>query len=350
MSKLERYKNIELFKNEFDDNYLLLNNNRTLSVGFFVKEILISLQNGVSSSSTIKDKINKKFLTAISLHEIEETIKILDNFSLANSDSFFLKIIKIFNPSSIKLNLDFLFNKYFFIVFIILNLFLNTLFIIFLQKTSINGIENWIIYIFLFISLLFTHEMGHALSAKAFGVNCKEIGLGLYIIFPVLYTNLGESWRLFKEKRVIINLSGIYFQLILGSLLGFSALMVNSTIFTYLFFSNLLIILLNLNPFIKLDGYWVVSDLLATKNLTKAAYEEVKNIFSKNSKKVINPLLLVYAFCRILFLIFMSYIMLSLIISFCIKVTNSTPLSFGEYFIVFIVLLYAFKFIKKRIK
>lgn len=58
MSKLERYKNIEFFKNEFDDNYLLLNNNRTLSVGFFVKEILISLQNGVSSSSTIKDKIN----------------------------------------------------------------------------------------------------------------------------------------------------------------------------------------------------------------------------------------------------------------------------------------------------
>ena len=44
-----KYTDIQIYKTEFDDNYLLLYDNRTLLVGFIVKEILEFLQSGIYS-------------------------------------------------------------------------------------------------------------------------------------------------------------------------------------------------------------------------------------------------------------------------------------------------------------
>lgn len=58
----------------------------------------------------------------------------------------------------------------------------------------------------------FFHELGHASACKYFGVRHGGIGFGLYLNFPVLYTDVTEVWKLNRAQRCVVNLAGVYFQ------------------------------------------------------------------------------------------------------------------------------------------
>lgn len=348
MNKTTAYKNIAFFKKEFDDNFLLLNNNKTLSVGFLVKDILLFLQNGIFNPLEIKDELFKKHNLIIETNDIEKTISVIDEFAFADTNSFFLKFGKLINPSIVNLKFNFLFSRLTFYYSFIFILFLNLLIFITLQQPHLSETKDWLIWLLLLLLVLFFHELGHSLAAKRFGVTCKEIGMGLYTIFPILYTNLGESWKLKRYKRIIINLSGIYFQLILGVIIGSLGWLTNSNILSYLFFSNISIIFFNLNPFIKLDGYWVASDLLNTYNLSKEANKELSRVFSLNFKGEKHFGLLIYSFFRLIFIISILILTLNLIFSLAIKIYKFIPLSYYEYFFIVIILFYIFKYLKKK--
>lgn len=196
--------------------------------------------------------------------------------------------------------------------------------------------------------LLFLHEIGHSASSKKYGVLCKEIGLGLYLIFPVLYTNLGETWKLKKEKRIIINLSGIYFQLIVGVIIGFIAHISNSNLLSFVFYSNTAIILFNFNPFIKLDGYWVITDLLNIKNLSKLSNNQIVNIFLLKFNKLKNSWLITYSVAKLIFLLLIIYVFFNLVSSIISKIYYSTPLSIRDYLLLSIILIYVYKSFRRK--
>lgn len=76
------------------------------------------------------------------------------------------------------------------------------------------------IYIILGVLLLlllssFVHEIGHASACRHFGVKHGGIGFGLYLTFPVFYTDVSEIWKLKRTERIVVNMAGVYFQLIL---------------------------------------------------------------------------------------------------------------------------------------
>ena len=58
----------------------------------------------------------------------------------------------------------------------------------------------------------FFHELGHASACKYFGIQHGGIGFGLYLNFPVLYTDVTEVWKLKRGQRCVVNLAGVYFQ------------------------------------------------------------------------------------------------------------------------------------------
>ena len=62
--------------------------------------------------------------------------------------------------------------------------------------------------VFMVVSSLF-HELGHASACKHFGIRHGGIGFGLYLNFPVLYTDVTEVWRLRRADRCIVNLGGV---------------------------------------------------------------------------------------------------------------------------------------------
>ena len=343
----EVYKQIKIFKKESEDCFLLLYENRTLSVGFLVKDILVFLQNGIFEPVEIKKELLNEYNLKLDVEDVKKAIVLMHKFVFEEkTDLSFLKFGKLINPEIIRFNLSFFFDKFVFysslISFFIINIFISMS----LQYSRIDNVRDWTIWVLLLVGVLFVHELGHVLSARRYGVNCKEIGAGLYFIFPVLYTNLGEAWRLKKEKRIIINLSGIYFQLMFGIIIGLLAWFAHSNILSFFFFTNFTIVLLNLNPFIKFDGYWIVADLLNIGNLAKAANNELIRFFSFKFRNG-NAKLSIYAFFRMIFILFFAILLLSLSFSLVRKIYHAIPLSYRDYFLIIFILYYLFKKIKQ---
>ncbi|EDV02203.1 hypothetical protein BACCOP_00693 [Phocaeicola coprocola DSM 17136] len=134
--------------------------------------------------------------------------------------------------------------------------------------------------IFMVASSLF-HELGHASACKHFGIRHGGIGFGLYLNFPVLYTDVTEVWRLRRTDRCIVNLAGVYFQMyiLLAVLALFYA--TGSDTLRYMILTLNLGFIMTLNPFFKFDGYWIASDVLGIPNLRNRSKELLNYLYSR---------------------------------------------------------------------
>lgn len=119
--------------------------------------------------------------------------------------------------------------------------------------------------VFLCSALL--HELGHATACRRFGAKPGSIGFGFYLFTPVLYADVSSAWKLPPAQRVIIDLAGIYMELLFCTALGLTFLLTQN----YLFLNVSLVVMattyINLNPLLRFDGYWATSDLLRVPNL-----------------------------------------------------------------------------------
>lgn len=142
--------------------------------------------------------------------------------------------------------------------------------LMFNTKVNIYMIAGLLVFM---LTSSFFHELGHASACKYFGVKHGGIGFGLYLTFPVLYTDVTEIWKLGRKQRCVVNLAGVYFQSywLIGLLIGF--FLSGNDILRYLILIMNFGFLMTLNPFFKFDGYWIVSDLLGVPNLRTRSKE-----------------------------------------------------------------------------
>jgi putative peptide zinc metalloprotease protein len=125
------------------------------------------------------------------------------------------------------------------------------------------------------------HEFAHGLTCKHFGGEVHELGFLLIYGSPAFYCNVSDSW-LFPDKaqRLWVMAAGAFFELFVwglavlvwrvaepGTWLGSAALVIVLTSGVRQFF--------NLNPLIKLDGYYLLSDWLEVPNLRWRAFRYV---------------------------------------------------------------------------
>jgi putative peptide zinc metalloprotease protein len=117
------------------------------------------------------------------------------------------------------------------------------------------------------------HELAHALVATRLGLRVAHMGVAFVVLWPMLYTDTGESWKLRSSRqRLAIASAGILCELSLAGLstLGWAlsdpgplrnALLYLATT------SWVLSLALNASPFMRFDGYFILSDLLDFPNL-----------------------------------------------------------------------------------
>jgi putative peptide zinc metalloprotease protein len=130
----------------------------------------------------------------------------------------------------------------------------------------------WVFVVGFFVSALI-HELGHATAMARYGVAPGHIGCGLYWFFPALYTDVNGAWRLPPKGRVVVDSGGIYFQaLLIVFLTPLAFLGVGTEPIRLLILYNLYSILHSLNPFFKMDGYWILSDLTRIPNLHRRTW------------------------------------------------------------------------------
>ena len=130
----------------------------------------------------------------------------------------------------------------------------------------------------------FFHELGHASACKYFGVRHGGIGFGLYLNFPVLYTDVTEVWKLDRKQRCVVNLAGVYFQSYWLIILLLAFFLTGNDIVRYLILIMNLGFVMTLNPFFKFDGYWIASDLLGVPNLRQRSLELIGYVWKKMRK------------------------------------------------------------------
>jgi putative peptide zinc metalloprotease protein len=138
----------------------------------------------------------------------------------------------------------------------------------------------------LFLMLLSTlgtlcHEFGHAGAAAHYGCRRMTIGWGLYIIYTVLWTNVSEAWRLPRRQRALIDVGGVYFESLFQLLMMALYLKTGNLVFLFAFVMIDVNIVMTLNPFLRMDGYWLISDLFGIVNLRRQQTAWVEEIAAK---------------------------------------------------------------------
>jgi len=142
-----------------------------------------------------------------------------------------------------------------------------------LRRMDLSAADWLLGYLFTCAVLLF-HELGHATGLRAVGQIPQQIGFGFFLVFPVFYANVSNAWLVARRSRFIVNLGGIYFQLI-GALLLYAAIAFTDghvrAFLSLAFKANLAAACFVLIPFIRNDGYWLLSDCLGLPDLYQRA-------------------------------------------------------------------------------
>ena len=105
------------------------------------------------------------------------------------------------------------------------------------------------------------HEFGHASALRYGGGRVRSMGAGFFLVFPALFTDVTDSYRLGRWARVRTGLGGVYFHLI------FAVALMGIALVTGHEFLLVAVLLINIEairqfiPFVRLDGYWVITDL-----------------------------------------------------------------------------------------
>lgn len=157
---------------------------------------------------------------------------------------------------------------------------------ILLNEIKVNPIVS-VLYFVMSVLILIVHEFGHASAIYAYGLVPKEISFGIYMYFPVFYTDVSGAWGLEKKKRLMVDCGGFYFQIILATLLILIYRLTGSgeVLIKVLLWDNILMILYNLNPLFHFDGYWLCSDFLDLPNLRPRSLTAVSDLIARLSSK-----------------------------------------------------------------
>jgi putative peptide zinc metalloprotease protein len=111
------------------------------------------------------------------------------------------------------------------------------------------------------------HELGHATASRYAGAEPGAIGAGIYLLWPVFYNDLDDSYRLGRTDRLRCDLGGVYFNVLFILLLFAAFGLTGFTPLLVVVAAQHLAILQQFLPFVRLDGYYVVSDLAGVPDL-----------------------------------------------------------------------------------
>jgi putative peptide zinc metalloprotease protein len=141
-----------------------------------------------------------------------------------------------------------------------------------------SAYDIWMFWILLLV-LGGIHEFGHGLTCKHFGGDVHQMGFLLIYFTPAFYTDTTDI-LLFKRgsQRQWVIFAGIWIELVLCGLSGvvwyFSPVgsVLNDIAYKMMLLSGIQGALLNLNPLIKADGYYALSQFLNIDNLREESF------------------------------------------------------------------------------
>lgn len=182
---------------------------------------------------------------------------------------------------------------------------------IYINNVDINIIEEVDIklkVLFLFFNILL-HEIGHALVCKYYDREIIDSGIKLNYGAPVFYINTTDICMKGKKARIHTSLGGVYGNAILMilSILFFKISDANFSTIKEIVNLSLTFILFNLIPFLKLDGYYILSDIFNINNLNKNSKKIFLNFIYNRKIKNKDIVYITYYIMNLMFICVVLY-------------------------------------------
>jgi len=162
----------------------------------------------------------------------------------------------------------------------------------FVETLSLQGLLSYSVAL-AFAKVI--HELGHAFTAKNLGLRVPRMGVALVLLFPMLYTDTGETWRLPRRKdRFTIAVAGMRIELMLAAwcTLAWTFLPDGSLRSAFFFLATtswLITLAINASPFLRFDGYYMMSDATGIPNMHDEAAKSVKHFLRQRLLGIKDP-------------------------------------------------------------
>jgi putative peptide zinc metalloprotease protein len=146
-----------------------------------------------------------------------------------------------------------------------------------IQQVLHNPVDLLIVLGLSLASAVF-HECGHAAGCRYGGARPGKIGVGIYMVWPAFFTNVTDSYRLTRAGRLRTDLGGLYFNAVfMLALAGIYTATSDQVLLLVIAFTHLEM-LQQLLPFVRFDGYYILSDLVGVPDLFARAAPIVKSV------------------------------------------------------------------------
>lgn len=119
------------------------------------------------------------------------------------------------------------------------------------------------------------HELAHALAVKHAGRRVRGVGIGFYWFGLTAHVDTTEMWLASRRQRLVATLAGPWCDGVLGSLCLLGALATDGPLSLVLTLAGLtcgMSIMVNLNPLLEMDGYYLLIDLIGRPSLRRDAW------------------------------------------------------------------------------
>jgi hypothetical protein len=111
------------------------------------------------------------------------------------------------------------------------------------------------------------HELGHASACRYGGARPGVMGVGLYLVWPAFYCDVTDAYRLNRAGRLRTDLGGVYFNAIFALLAGAVFFITGEEAALLSAVVQHLIMLQQLLPLLRFDGYYVLTDLAGVPDI-----------------------------------------------------------------------------------
>jgi putative peptide zinc metalloprotease protein len=155
----------------------------------------------------------------------------------------------------------------------------------FSNKGAADLAEFWL----LFCGLGFFHESAHGLTCKHYGGGVHQMGFMLIYLSPAFCVDVSEVYVYGgKWQRVVTILAGIWVELMFCSVASIiwwgtpAGNAVHDFAYKVMMITGVAVVLMNLNPLIKLDGYYLFGELVGVPAMKESSTEYLSSWVRRN--------------------------------------------------------------------
>ena len=140
----------------------------------------------------------------------------------------------------------------------------------FATMSAVDLLQFWIL---LFV-VGFIHETAHGLTCRHYGGQVHSMGLMFLYLLPCFFCDVTEIWiSASKIQRLYAIIAGIWIE---STICGLAMIVWTNTatggwlhnfIYQIILFTGIAIVVINLNPLIKLDGYYLITEIIEIPDL-----------------------------------------------------------------------------------